>query len=111
MGLVTGTEEGVKMDIDTLPPVHPGEILRTEFLEPLGISQNRLAQAIHVSPGQISGIVKGKRGITARTAIRLGEALKTGPEFWLRIQSRYELEVTQDLKGEQIKMEVTPLIG
>jgi addiction module HigA family antidote len=93
VGLVTGTEEGVNMkkeDIDKLPPIHPSEILRTEFLEPMSISQNRLAQAINISPGQISEIVKGKRRITVSTAILLGDALKTGPEFWLRIQSRYE---------------------
>lgn len=99
------------MDLDTLPPVHPGEILKTEFLEPLGISQNRLAQAIHVSPGQISEIVNSKRRITAGTAILLGEALSTDPEFWLRIQSRYELEITRKISGEKIRSEVTPLVG
>ena len=100
-----------KRDIDKLPSVHPGEILKTEFLEPLGISQNRLAQAIHMSPGQISEIVNGKRRITADTAILLGKALKTDPEFWMRIQSRYELEITRQISGEKIRSEVTPLVS
>jgi addiction module HigA family antidote len=99
------------MDIDTLPPVHPGEILKTEFLIPLGISQNRLAQAINVSPGQISEIVNGKRRITAGKAILLGKALRTDPEFWLRIQLRYELEITHQISGEKIRSEVTPLVS
>ncbi len=63
-----------------------------------------------MSPGQISGIMKGKRRITAGTAILLGKALRTDAEFWLRVQSRYELEITWQISGEKILSEVTPLI-
>lgn len=98
------------MATNKLPPVHPGEILKIEFLEPLGISQNRLALAMRVPPGQISEIVQGKRSITANTAIRLGFALKTEAEFWMRIQSRYDLETAEDKYGEIVKREVAPLL-
>lgn len=99
------------MTIEKLPPIHPGEILKTEFLEPLGISQNRLALAMRVPAGQISEIIQGKRSVTANTAIRLAIALKTDPEFWLRIQSRYDLETAQDRYGETAKREVAPVIS
>lgn len=98
------------MKTNKLPPIHPGEILKTEFLEPLGISQNRLALAMRESAGQISEIVQGKRSVTANTAIRLAIALGTDPEFWLRIQSRYDLETAQDMFGETAKREVIPVL-
>lgn len=98
------------MKTNKLPPIHPGEILKTEFLEPLGISQNRLALAMRVPAGQISEIVQGKRSVTANTAIRLAIALKTDPEFWLRIQSRFDLETAQDMFGETAKREVAPVL-
>ena len=73
-------------------PIHPGEILLTEFLEPLGLSQNRLAHEIGVPPRRINEIVLGKRSITADTAIRLGRFFGTTAQFWLNLQSSYELD-------------------
>ena len=89
------------MNIREFPPTHPGEILREEFLLPLGISQYRLAKAIHVPPRRINEIVLEKRGISADTAIRLGLFFATTPQFWLNLQSRYELEMAKGALGEQ----------
>lgn len=75
-----------------LSPIHPGEILETEFMRPLKISQNKLARVIGVSPRRINEIVHGKRGISADTAIRLSKSLDTTAEFWLNLQARYELD-------------------
>ena len=74
-----------------LPPIHPGEILLTEFLEPLGLSQNRLAREIGVPPRRINEIVLGKRAITADTAMRLSRFFGTTAQFWLNLQTQYEL--------------------
>ena len=71
-----------------LPPIHPGEILMEEFLEPMGISQYRLAKDISVSPRRINEIVHGKRAITADTALRLGRFFGMSPQFWLNLQTR-----------------------
>ena len=75
-----------------LPPIHPGEILRTEFLEPLGLSQNRLARGIGVPPRRINEIVHGKRAITADTALRFSKFFGTTAQFWMNLQSHYELD-------------------
>ena len=75
-----------------LPPIHPGEILLTEFMEPLGLSQNRLARDIGVPPRQINEIVHGKRAITADTALRLGKFFGTSAQLWLNLQAHYELD-------------------
>jgi addiction module HigA family antidote len=75
-----------------LPPVHPGEILHLEYLEPLGISQYRLAQEIHVAPRRINEIVLGKRAISADTALRLARVFNTTAQFWMNLQTRYDLE-------------------
>jgi len=83
-----------------LPPIHPGEILLDEFLKPMGISQYRLAKNTSVPPRRINEIVHGKRSITADTALRLGRFFNMSPQFWLNLQTRYDLEVTEDfLKG------------
>jgi len=74
-------------------PIHPGEILLEEFLNPLGISQYRLAQAIAVPPRRINEIVHGKRGISPDTALRLARALGTTDRFWMNLQTRYDLDV------------------
>ncbi|MFO7911072.1 MAG: HigA family addiction module antitoxin, partial [Desulfotignum sp.] len=79
-----------------LPPIHPGEILIEEFLKPMGISQYRLAKDISVPPRRINEIVHGKRSITADTALRLGRFFGMSPQFWLNLQSRYDLEMTAD---------------
>ena len=86
-----------KRDFD---PIHPGEILLTEFLEPLGISQYRLAKDICVSPRRINEIVRGRRAITADTALRLGRFLNMEAQFWLNLQSHYDMEVALALEGE-----------
>ena len=80
-------------------PVHPGEILIEDFLKPLAITQYRLAKAVGVPQRRIGEIVQGKRTITADTAIRLGQALGTSPQFWMNLQSRYELERASDEIG------------
>jgi addiction module HigA family antidote len=89
-----------------LPPIHPGEILIEEFLKPMGISQYRLAKDISVPPRRINEIVHGKRAITADTALRLGRFFKMSPQFWLNLQTRYDLEVTEDLLADRLVKEV-----
>ena len=89
-----------------LSPIHPGEILMEEFLEPMGISQYRLAKDINVPPRRINEIVHGKRSITADTALRLGRFFGMSPQFWLNLQTRYDLEVTEDLLEDRLDKEV-----
>jgi addiction module HigA family antidote len=96
-------------NLERLPPVHPGEVLREDFMKPLGLSQYRVAKDIGVSPIRISQIVHGKRAITADTAMRLARYLGTSAEVWLRLQARYDLEVAQEQLGERIKQEVRVL--
>jgi addiction module HigA family antidote len=92
-----------------LPPIHPGEILREEFLEPMGISQYRLAKDISVPPRRINEIVHGKRSVTADTALRLGRFFGMSPQFWLNLQTRYDLEITEDLLEDRLDEEVHTL--
>ena len=81
---------------------HPGENLREEFMEPMGISQNALAMALHVPATRIGEIVHERRGITADTALRLGKYFGTTPEFWLNLQNSYDLQVALKEKKEEI---------
>jgi addiction module HigA family antidote len=92
-----------------LPPIHPGEILIEEFLKPMEISQYRLAKDISVPPRRINEIVHGKRSISADTALRLGRFFGISPQFWLNLQTRFDLEVTEDLLGERLEKEVQVL--
>ena len=92
-----------------LPPIHPGEILIEEFLKPMGISQYRLAKDISVPPRRINEIVHGKRAITADTALRLGRFFKMSPHFWLNLQSRFDLEVTEDHLEGRLDKEIRVL--
>ncbi|HEX4078832.1 MAG TPA: HigA family addiction module antitoxin [Rhizomicrobium sp.] len=92
-----------------LPPVHPGEILLKDFLDPMGISQYRLAQDVSVPPRRINEIVLGKRAISADTALRLGRYFGMESQFWLNLQSRFDLEVAGDRLGGRLKKEVRPL--
>lgn len=92
-----------------LPAIHPGEILMEEFLEPMGISQYRLAKDISVPPRRINEIVHGKRSITADTALRLGRFFNMSPQFWLNLQTRYDLETTEDLLDGRLDHEVHAL--
>ena len=80
-------------------PIHPGEILIDEFLEPLGITQHRLAVEILVPPRRINEIVHGKRRITADTALRLARYFGTSDQFWLNLQTRFDLEASKDRLG------------
>jgi addiction module HigA family antidote len=89
-----------------LAPVHPGEVLLEEFLKPLGLSQNRLALGIGVSPRRINEIVLGKRRVTAETALRLGRYFDTTPQFWLGLQSDHDLDVASDELGGRLDREV-----
>ncbi len=97
------------MNNKKLPPIHPGEILMEEFLEPMEISQYRLAKNISVPPRRINEIVHGKRSITADTALRLGRFFGMPPQFWLNLQTRYDLEVTEDLLENRLDDEVLTL--
>ena len=92
-----------------LPPIHPGEILIEEFLKPMGISQYRLAKDISVPPRRINEIVHGKRSITADTALRLGRFFEISPQFWLNLQNRFDIEVTEDLLADRLDKEVNIL--
>ncbi|MCY7399430.1 MAG: HigA family addiction module antidote protein [Nocardioides sp.] len=83
-------------------PITPGEILVTEFLEPLGITQYRLAQATGLSQTRISEVVRGKRAITTDTALRLSKALGVDDRFWINIQTDYNLEVERDLHSDEL---------
>ncbi len=91
-----------------LDPVHPGEILQKEFLEPMGLSQNRLALALGVPARRINEIILGKRGITADTALRLARYFKMSPQFWLGLQMDYELDVAEDMLEGRLEKEITP---
>ena len=92
-----------------LPPIHPGEILIEEFLKPMGLSQYRLAKDISLPPRRINEIVHGKRSISADTALRLGRFFGISPQFWLNLQTRFDLEVTEDLLAERLEKEVQVL--
>jgi antitoxin HigA-1 len=85
-----------------LPPIHPGEVLMADFIEPLGITQHKVAVAIGVPPRRINEIVHGKRRITADTALRLSRYLGTTGMFWINLQNRYDLEIERDALGEKL---------
>ena len=89
-----------------IPPIHPGEILLEEFLKPMNISQYRISKDINVPPRRINEIVQGKRGITANTALRLGHYFGMPPQFWINLQTHYDLEVESDKLASKLKREV-----
>lgn len=89
-----------------LTPIHPGEVLFHDFLDGLGLSQYRLAHDISVPPRRINEIVHGKRAISADTALRLARYFGTSPQFWLNLQSRYDLDIEQDKLGARLRTEV-----
>ena len=91
-----------------MPPVHPGEILREEFLKPLGLSVYAVAKAIRVPQTRLHEIVHQTRGVTADTALRLGRYLRTGPEIWMNLQAHYDLVCAQEAHGAKIEAEVQP---
>ena len=97
------------MTTKKLNPVHPGGILQREFLEPMGLSQNRLALALGVPARRINEIVLGKRGITADTALRLARYFKMSPQFWLGLQMDYELDMAEDTLEGKLEKVITPM--
>lgn len=91
-----------------LPPIHPGKILREEFLKPLGMSMNRLADELHVPANRITQIVEGRRSITGETALRLARYFGTSAEFWLGMQKDYDLQVARDEFEREVERQVRP---
>jgi len=85
-----------------LPPIHPGEVLREEFMLPLGLSSNALAKAINVTPARVNDIVRERRGISADTALRLARYFGTDAQSWLNLQQHYDLECAKDALGTQL---------
>jgi addiction module HigA family antidote len=98
-------------DIDTgerLPSVHPGEVLRADFLDPIGLTAHALALALRVPANRITMILAGERAVSADTALRLGRHFGASAGFWLNLQKSYELEVAERLSGARIRIEVLP---
>src|SRR5438093_11340215 len=91
-----------------LKPVHPGEILREEFMTPLGLSMNKMAMALRVPVTRIADIVNERRGITADTALRFARYFKNSPAFWMNLQTRYDLEVAEDEIAAKVARDVQP---
>jgi addiction module HigA family antidote len=94
------------MKTKKIQPIHPGEILMEEFLNPLGLSQNQIANDIGVPPRRINEIVHGKRRITANTALRLAHYFKMSPQFWLGLQMDYDLDIEEDKLSKRLNKEV-----
>jgi len=94
------------MSSKKMPPIHPGEILKEEFLDAMSITQYKLAKDINVPPRRINEIVQGKRSITADTALRLGRYFGISPQFWTNLQAHYDLEMEIDRLGNRLESEV-----
>jgi antitoxin HigA-1 len=92
-------------------PIHPGEILAEDVLAEIGMNARQLGQALNVPANRISEILRGRRGITADTALRLGRWLGTSPKVWLNLQLAYDLEVAEMERGEEIKRTVKPRLA
>ena len=92
----------------TMPPVHPGETLREDFLKPLGLTANRLAIELQVPATRVNDIARGKRAISADTALRLARYFETTPQFWMNLQANYDLEVAEDERGTEISDRIRP---
>ncbi|MCK5306317.1 MAG: HigA family addiction module antidote protein [Candidatus Omnitrophica bacterium] len=97
------------MNRKTIKPMHPGEILLEEFLKPMEITQYRIAKEINVPARRINEIVHGTRSISANTALRFGKYFNMSPQFWLNLQSHYDLEVEEDRIGKKINKEINSL--
>jgi antitoxin HigA-1 len=91
-----------------LPPIHPGEVLREDFMKPLGLTMNKLALDLHVPVTRIAEIVHERRGITPDTALRLARYFNTSARFWLNLQTTYDVEVAEDTLARKIEREVQP---
>jgi len=94
---------------EKLSPTHPGEVLLEEFIKPMNLSQNRLAIDIGVDARRINEIVLGKRSITADTALRLARFFGNSPQFWMGLQTQYDLDITEDTIGKRLEREVRPM--
>jgi addiction module HigA family antidote len=92
----------------TLPPVHPGEVLREEVMAPIGLSANRLAHELGIPASRVLEIVNGRRAISADTALRLGRYFGTTPQFWMNLQAHYDLDVAREAHGKAIERAVKP---
>ena len=86
-----------------LEPVHPGEVLKHDFMEPFGLSASALAKAIGVTPARINEIVRRRRGITAGTALRLARYFRTDAQSWMNLQDRYELSLAERLEADSLR--------
>jgi addiction module HigA family antidote len=91
-----------------MPPIHPGETLREDFMKPLNLTANRLAIHLRVPAARIGEIVNGRRAITADTALRLARYFEMSPQFWTNLQANYDLELAQDAIGDRIADEIKP---
>jgi antitoxin HigA-1 len=89
-----------------LPPVHPGEVLREEFMKPLKLSASAVAKALSVTPAAVNSLIQGRRGVSAELALRLARYVGTTAEFWIGLQGQYDLDVAQDEAEERIAREV-----
>ncbi len=92
-----------------LRPIHPGEILREEFMAPFGLSMNKMAMDLRVPVTRIADIVNERRGITADTALRFARYFKNSPTFWMNLQTRYDLEIAEDEIAAKVERDVQPL--
>lgn len=92
----------------TMSPIHPGETLREDFLKPLGLSANRLAMELMVPVTRVNDIARGKRAITADTSLRLARYFGTTPQFWMNLQTNYDLEMAEDARGLEIAGRIRP---
>ena len=104
----TTTRQIARSSSRRTPPIHPGEMLREEFLVPLGLSANALALALSVPATRIGDIVHERRGISGDTAIRLGEYFRTGPEFWMNLQAIYDIEIARDAQIASGPLQIKP---
>ena len=94
-----------------LRPVHPGEILREDYLAELGMSANALAKSLHVPAPRVNDIVRERRGVSADTALRLARYFDTTPVFWLNLQTAYDLRLAEEAAGDAINREISPRVG
>lgn len=109
--LITTEGGGSEMIANGMRPIHPGEILREEYLDPLGITPAGLARALKVSAPTINDIVLERRGITADVAIRLARYFDTSAQFWMNLQMEFALATTLAANGEQIEHEIQPMVA
>ena len=91
-----------------IPPTHPGEVLLEDFMKPLGLSANALAIALRVPASRIADIAKAERGVSAETALRIARYFGTSPDFWVRLQAKYDVEIAKDTKAALIERDVRP---